>query len=103
MGIPSSRLSLTPSLIGTTFGAYIALVIGSVILLIVAVVYVIGLFGLFRIMKWAPLLVIAISVANRALASFLYQISIYILVWVVWIVILVILAFIDWRKMKGLL
>ncbi len=101
-GIPSSRLSLTPSFIGTTAGANTALFVGSVILLIVAVAYVVGLFGLFRRMKWAPLLVITISVANRALAFVLYQISVYVLIWVIWTVILVVIAYLDWRKMKSL-
>jgi hypothetical protein len=46
-------------------------------------------------------LVIAISVANRALAVPLYLINIAFIFWLVWTVILVVVAYLDWRKMKA--
>lgn len=103
LGIPSSRaLSLNTGLIGSAAGAGNALIAGSVILLIVAVVYVVGLFGLLKKMMWAPMLIIAISVANRALSFALYVISPAVVLWVIWTIILVIIAYLNWRKMKSL-
>jgi len=96
---PDSRLSLTPSLIGKAAGAYNALIIGSVILFIIAAIYAIALFGLMKRMKWAPKLIIAISVANRALALVLYAISPAFVFWAVWSIILIALSYFDWRKM----
>jgi hypothetical protein len=52
-------------------------------------------------MVWAPLLVIAISIANRAIALGLYLISEAFIFFAVWTVILVVLAYLDWRKMKA--
>ena len=98
---PSTRaLSLNTGYIGVAAGAEGALIAGTVILLVVAVVYVVALFGLMRRQNWAPLLVIAISVANRVLALFLYAISAAFLLWAVWTVILVVLAYLVWRKMN---
>lgn len=83
-------------------GAFNERIAGIIILLIVAAVYVIALFGLLRKLKWAPLLVIAISVANRALAFVIYLVSPAFAFWAVWTVIIVVLAYLDWRKMKSL-
>jgi hypothetical protein len=79
-------------------GAGNALAIGSAVLLGVAAVYIVALFGLFKRLKWAPLLVIAISVVNRALALLLYFISPAFAFWAVWTVILVALAYLDYSK-----
>jgi hypothetical protein len=98
----SSRMSLTPSIIGNAAGADNALIAGTVILLVVSIVYIASLYGLLKKMLWAPLLVIAISIANRVLAVFLYEISIAFVFWAVWTVILVVVSFLDWRKMKAL-
>jgi hypothetical protein len=99
---PSSRLSLTPSIIGNAAGADNALIAGTIVLLVVAVVYIVSLFGLMKKMLWAPLLVIAISVANRVIAVFLYQISPAFIFWAIWTVILVVVAYLDYKKMKTL-
>jgi hypothetical protein len=45
---PSSRLSLDPSIIGSASGADNALLAGTIVLSIVAVVYIISLFGLMK-------------------------------------------------------
>ena len=96
----SSRTSLNPSIIGNAAGPDAALIAGTVTLLVVAAVYAASLFGLMKKKLWAPLLVIAISVANRALAVVLYQISVAFAFWAVWTVILVVISYLDWRKLK---
>jgi hypothetical protein len=98
----SRAASLNTGYIGVTAGVENALISGTIILLVIAVVYIVSLFGLIRKMKWAPLLVIAISIANRAIALVLYFISPAFLFWAVWTVILVVLAYLDNRKMKTL-
>jgi hypothetical protein len=99
---PSSRASsLNTGYIGVSAGIDNALIAGTVVLLVVAVVYIASLFGLIKRMKWALPLIIAISIANRALALVLYFISPAFAFWAVWTVILVILAYLDWRQMKA--
>jgi len=99
---PDSRAaSLNTGYIGVTAGIENALIADTIILLIVAVVYIIALFGLMKRMKWAPHLIIAISIANRVLALVLYFISPAFAFWAVWTIILVALAYLDWRKMKA--
>jgi len=102
LGIPSSRaLSLNTGLVGIAAGTGDALIAGSVILLIVAVIYIVGLFGLFKKMMWAPTLIIVVSVVNRALSFALYVVSPAVILWVIWTIILVVLAYLDWCKMKN--
>jgi hypothetical protein len=99
---PDSRaMSLNTGIIGVATGVYAALIAGTVVLVVVALVYVATLFGLAKHLTWAPALMIAISVANRALALVLYFISIAFVFWLVWTVILVVLAYFDWCKMKA--
>jgi hypothetical protein len=98
---PSSRISLTPSIIGNAAGADNALIAGTIILTVVSLVYIVSLYGLLKKMLWAPLLVIAISIANRVLAIFLYQISLAFVFWAVWTAILVVFGYLDWRKIKS--
>lgn len=98
---PDSRgLSLNTGIIGAAAGNDAALIAGTVTLLVVAAIYAVGLFGLLKRKLWAPLLIIAISIANRALALVLYFISPAFAFWAVWTVILVVLAYLDLRKMK---
>jgi hypothetical protein len=97
---PSSRISLNPSIVGNAVGAETALIVGTVVLLLIAIVYIASLYGLLKKKLWAPLLVIAISVVNRVLAIILYQISFAFVFWAIWTIILVALAYLDWRKMK---
>ena len=94
-----SRSSLNQGYIGVTAGNFNALIAGTIVLLIVSVVFIIGLFGLMKQMKWAPQLIVAISVANRALALVLYLISPAFAFWAVWSIILIALSYFDWRKM----
>jgi len=98
---PSSRLSLNPSIIRNAVGADNALLAGTIVLSIVAIVYIVSLFGLMKKLKWAPFLIIAISVANRAIAVFLHQISFAFIFWAVWTAILVVVSYLDYRKMKA--
>ena len=98
---PSSRAaSLNTGYIGVSAGVDNALIAGTVVLLVVAAVYAASLFGLMKKLKWALPLVIAISIANRALALVLYFISPAFAFWAVWTIILVAVAYLDWRKMK---
>jgi len=97
---PDSRAaSLNTGYIGVVAGIDNALVAGAIILLVVAAVYIVALFGLLKKMTWAPLLVIAISIANRVIALPLYFISPAFAFWAIWTVILVVVSYLDWRKM----
>jgi hypothetical protein len=98
---PSSRdASLNTGYIASVAGNDNALIAGTVILLVVSAVYAAALFGLQKKMMWAPLLVIAISVANRVIALPLYFISPAFIFWVVWTAILVVVSYLDWKKLK---
>jgi hypothetical protein len=99
---PDSRAaSLNTGYIGATAGIENALIAGTVVLLVVAIVYIVGLYGLMKKKLWAPMLIIAISVANRVLALVLYEISAAFVFWLVWTIILVIVSYLVWRKMKA--
>jgi hypothetical protein len=97
----SRAASLNTGYIGVTAGIENALIAGTIILLVVAVVYILALFGLIRKMAWAPLLVIAISIANRFIALPLYFISPAFAFWAVWTSILVVLSYLDWKELKA--
>ncbi len=98
---PDSRASsLNTGYIGAVAGVQNALIAGTIILLVVAAVYAIALFGLLKRDKWAPQLVIAISVINRALALILYLISPAFAFWAIWSIILIVISYFDWRKMN---
>ena len=78
-------------------GDEVALAIGTVTLLAVAAIYAVALFGLVKRFTWGPLLVIAISIVNRILAIFLYELSPAFAFWGVWTIILVVVAYLDYR------
>lgn len=78
-------------------GDEVALAIGTVTLLAVAAIYTVALFGLVKRYTWGPLLVIAISIVNRILAIFLYELSPAFAFWGVWTIILVVVACLDYR------
>lgn len=78
-------------------GDEVALAIGTVTLLAVAAIYAVALFGLVKRYTWGPLLVIAISIVNRILAIFLYELSPAFAFWGVWTIILVVVAYLDYR------
>ncbi len=99
---PASRLSLLPSFVGNAAGVFGALIAGTVTLIVVTAIYIASLVGLAKQKLWAPLLVIAISVANRAMALVLYVFSVAFVFWLIWTIVLVVIAFLDWRKMKAL-
>jgi hypothetical protein len=93
--------SLNAGYIGVAAGIGNALVVGTIVLLVVAVVYIIALYGLMKQMKWAPQLIIFITVVNRALALILYFISPAFVFWAVWSIILITLSYFDWNKMNN--
>ena len=99
---PSSRdASLNTGYIASVAGNGDALIAGTIILLVVSAVYAAALFGLLKKMAWAPLLIIAISVANRATALPLYFISPAFAFWAVWTAILLVVSYLDWKKLKA--
>ena len=99
---PSSRdASLNTGYIASIAGNENALIAGTVILLVVSMVYAAALFGLLKKMVWAPLIVIVISVVNRVIALPLYFISPAFAFWAVWTVILVVVSYLDWKKLKA--
>jgi hypothetical protein len=98
---PASRAaSLNTGYIGMNAGISNALTAGTVILLLVSVVYIVALFGLLKHKQWAPKIIIAISVVNRALALVLYLVSPAFAFWAIWSIILIIVSYFDWRKMN---
>jgi hypothetical protein len=98
---PASRAaSLNTGYIGMNAGISNALTAGTIILLLVSVVYILALFGLLKHKQWAPKLIIAISVVNRALSLVLYFISPAFAFWAIWSIMLIVFSYFDWRKMN---
>ena len=98
---PASRAaSLNTGYIGINAGVSNALTAGTVILLLVSVVYIVALYGLLKRKMWASKLIIAISVVNRALALVLYFISPAFAFWAIWSIILIAVSYSDWSKMN---
>jgi hypothetical protein len=97
----SRAASLNTGYIGVAAGIGNALIAGTIILLVVAVVYIIALYGLMKQMKWAPQLIIFNTVVNRALALILYFINPAFMLWAVWSIILIVLSYFDWSKMNA--
>ena len=96
----SSRgTSLNTSLLANYLGVGSALFAASAILTVVALIYAISLFGLFKAQKWAPLLVVGISIINRILALLIYFISPAFAFWAVWTAILIVFSYIDYQKL----
>ena len=93
--------SLNTGYIGVAAGIGNALIVGTIVLLVVAVVYIVALYGLMKRMKWAHQLIIFNSGVNRALALILYFISPAFMLWAVWSIILIALAYFDWSKMNA--
>ena len=97
----SRAASLNTAYIGVTVGIANALIVGTIALLVVAVVYIIAFYGLMKQMKWAHQLIIFNTVVNRALALILYFVSPAFMLWAVWSIILITLAYFDWGKMNA--
>jgi len=95
----SRAASLNTGYIGVAAGVGNALIAGTIVLLVVAAVYIVALFGLLKRRTWAPELIIVVSVANRALALVLYFISPAFAFWAIWSIILIALSYFDWSKM----
>jgi hypothetical protein len=98
-GSPSSRISLLPSILGTSISNdSVTLAVGSSLTAVVAVIYIVSLLGLMKKQKWGSLMVIAISIVNRTLALVIYQISPAFVFWLVWTIILLVFAYLDFRQ-----
>jgi hypothetical protein len=95
---PSLRDSLNEGLIASFAGTEGALVISSAIILFYATAYVIAAFGLFSKSKWAPILIIEISIVDRALALVIFQLNIGFLIWSAWKIVMISLALYLLRK-----
>ena len=95
---PSLRDSLNGGLIASFVGNDGALVISSAIILFYATAYAIAAFGLFCKSKWAPLLIIAVSIVDRALALVIFQLNSAFLIWSAWKIVMISLAFYLLRK-----
>jgi hypothetical protein len=99
---PTTRaMSLNTGYIASMAGTENALLAGDIILAVVSVEYLAALFGLFKKAIWAPLLVVAISIANRVLAAFLYLFSGAFFLWAAWTVVLVVVAVLDYRRLSA--
>jgi hypothetical protein len=93
------ELSVYGGLIAGFAGKNGAVMITSAILLGYAVVYVVSVFGSLSKLKWAPPLVIAVSVVNRALAlGVIFEPNVAWLIWSAWKLVIIALAFYLWRK-----
>jgi hypothetical protein len=102
LAIPDMRGSLTGGVmngvemsggyITVTAGADAALIAGAVILTVVAIIYIVALFGLLKLRKWSPQLV---------LAFLLFELNFAFAFWGVWTAILVVVSFLDYRKLKA--
>jgi hypothetical protein len=92
------ELSLYGGLIASFAGKDCALMIASALLLTYAAVYAIAACGLFKKSKWAPLLIIAVSIVNRALALVIFEPNYHWLIWSAWQIVMISLAFYLWRK-----
>ncbi len=96
---PDSQTSLKGGYIARVVGSANAVTTGAAILAVVALIYVVALLGLVKKKTWAPLLVILVSVANRAIAAFLYKFSEAFYFWFAWTIILLIVASLDYLKL----
>ncbi len=95
------ELSVYGGLIASFAGKNGAVMLTSAILLGYAVVYAVSVFGLLSKLKWAPPLVIAVSVVNRALAlGVIFEPNVAWLIWSAWKIVIIALAFYLWRKTK---
>ena len=93
------ELSVYGGLIASFAGKNGAVMITSAILLGYAVVYAVSVFGLLSKLKWAPPLVITVSVVNRALAlGVIFEPNVAWLIWSAWKLVIIALAFYLWRK-----
>jgi hypothetical protein len=96
----SRAASLNNGIIGVAAGIGNALIAGTIVLLVIAVLHIVAFYGLMKQLKWAPKLIIIITLVNRALALILYFISPAFVFWAVWSIILIALAYFDWSKMN---
>lgn len=92
------ELSLYGGLIASFTGKDGALIIACALLLTYATSYAVASFGLFRKLKWAPLLIITVSIMNRAFALVIFEPNYAWLIWSAWQIAIVSLSFYVWRK-----
>jgi hypothetical protein len=93
------ELSVYGGLIASLAGKNGSVLITIAILLGYAVVYAVSVFGLLVKLKWAPPLVIAVSVVNRALAfGVVFEPNVAWVIWSAWKLVIIALAFYLWHK-----
>jgi hypothetical protein len=66
---------------------------------IVAVLNIVALISLKMKMKWGPILVIAITIPNRILGFFHFEVSAGQVIFIVWSVILVVFALLAYKQL----
>ena len=66
---------------------------------VVAVLNIVALISLKMKMKWGPLLVIAITIPNRILGFFHFEVAAGQVLFIGWTVILIIFALLDYRQL----
>jgi len=93
-------VELNGGYIAAVAGDEAALIAGTATLAVISILYAVALIGLLKRNKQAALGVIAISVANRAVAAVLFEINVAFAIWAVWTVILVLVAYLDYRKLS---
>jgi hypothetical protein len=76
-------------------------IVGTEAALAAAVFGLTLLFGLRKKQKWAPLLVIAVTVTQRVFATYVFFPSPAIALTLVWSLILIFFAYLDYRKLSS--
>ena len=66
---------------------------------VVAVLNVVALISLKMKIKWGPILVIAITIPNRILGFFHFEVSAGQVIFIAWSVILVVFALLDYKQL----
>jgi hypothetical protein len=73
VGSPSSQASLLGGPVAKTLGSLAGLAVGSAILSAASFAFAVGVFGLSQKQKWAPLIIVAVAIANRLLSLLIFQ------------------------------
>ena len=66
---------------------------------IVAVLTIIALIGIRKKMKWGPLLIIVITVSNRIIGFFHFEVAVGQIIFIGWSVILIVFAILDYMQL----
>jgi hypothetical protein len=66
---------------------------------VVAVLNIVAIISLKMKIKWGPILVIAITIPNRILGFFHFEVSVGQVIFIAWSVILVVFALLDYKQL----